>query len=314
ESCGKLVVATRKSELAVLDRLYERGSANGLSGIQKLAASELSQYEPHVIGLAGLHVPQTGIVDYVEVANKFAELAAAAGCEIRKDCCLEKVQRQSSHMVLETAGGTLQAKLLINCAGLQSDRVARMCGVRPRLKIIPFRGEYYKLKPERNSLVRNLIYPVPDARFPFLGVHFTRMIGGGIEAGPNAVLALARHGYTRFSLSPRDLLDTLGYQGFWQILYRYWRMGLGELQRSFCKAAFVRELQRLIPQLQPDDIDRAGAGVRAQAVAPNGLLVDDFYIERDDRSIHVLNAPSPAATASISIGETIAKKAREHIS
>lgn len=311
EACGKIVVATSEEELPALTKLQERGTANGLENIRQLTAEELQEYEPHTAGLAGLHVPQTGIVDYVQVAGKFAELASMAGAEIRKDCRFKGARHETGGIVVETTAGALHCRYLINCAGLQCDRVARMCGWRPGIKIIPFRGDYYELAPDRTALVRNLIYPVPDPQFPFLGVHFTRMIHGGVEAGPNAVLALAREGYGKWSLSLRDLGETLGYRGFWRMGLRHWRMGLGEIYRSLSKRAFVTALRRLLPELQLADVVAAGAGIRAQAVKPNGELVDDFHIEQDNRMIHVLNAPSPAATASISIGKTIAEMAHK---
>ncbi len=306
QQCGKVVVATRPEELAALEQVHRRGLANGLLGLRWLNPAEIRELEPHAAGLAGLHVPQTGIVDYVAVAGKFAELAAAKGAQIRTNHCLTAVTRDGPELVLGTTGGEVRSKYLVNCAGLQCDRVARLCGMRPQLRIIPFRGEYYELKSERTSLVRDLIYPVPDPRFPFLGVHFTRMIQGGVEAGPNAVLALARHGYRKLSFAWRDTWETFSYPGFVRLTLRYGRMGMGELYRSVCKRAFVAELQRLVPEITCDDLHRAGCGVRAQAVTPDGRLVDDFHIQQGERAIHVLNAPSPAATASISIGETIA--------
>ena len=311
EACGKIVVATSEEELPALTKLQERGTANGLENIRQLTAEELQEYEPHTAGLAGLHVPQTGIVDYVQVAGKFAELASMAGAEIRKDCRFKGARHETGGIVVETTAGALHCRYLINCAGLQCDRVARMCGWRPGIKIIPFRGDYYELAPDRTALVRNLIYPVPDPKFPFLGVHFTRMIHGGVEAGPNAVLAMAREGYGKWSLSLRDLGETLAFRGFWRMGLRHWRMGLGEIYRSLSKRAFVTALRRLLPELQLADVVAAGAGIRAQAVKPNGELVDDFHIEQDNRMIHVLNAPSPAATASISIGKTIAEMAHK---
>jgi L-2-hydroxyglutarate oxidase len=306
ERCGKIVVATNEEEVERLDSLHMRGMQNSLLGLRRLNGDEIKDFEPHVAGLAGLHVPQTGIVDFVGVARKFGELAANAGAEIRKECQLLGVRQSSTELVLETSGGEFYSRSLINCGGLHSDRVARLCGLRPGLKIIPFRGEYFELVESRRDLVRNLIYPVPDPRFPFLGVHFTRMAAGGVEAGPNAVLALGRHGYRKFKFTLRDAFETLTYLGFWRLALRYWRTAIGELYRSYCRRAFVRELQRLVPELKNEDVVRAGAGVRAQAVKPDGRLVDDFHIERAERMIHVLNAPSPAATSSISIGETIA--------
>ncbi len=310
EQCGKLVVATHQSELPRLNQLEERGRANGLQGLRRLSAGELKEYEPRVSGLAGLWVPETGIVDYKQVARRYAELTEQAGGQIQTDTRLLACHPEPKLLRLETSQGEITCRYLINCGGLQSDRLARMCGLDPGLRIVPFRGEYYELRPDRRHLVKNLIYPVPDPRFPFLGVHFTRMINGGVEAGPNAVLAFKREGYTRASFKLADAWATLAYGGFWKLAGRYWQMGLGEFYRSFSKRAFVKALQRLIPELVEADVYPAGAGVRAQALAPNGFLVDDFHIVDSARMIHVLNAPSPAATASLSIGQTIAGLAR----
>jgi L-2-hydroxyglutarate oxidase len=306
DRCGKLVVATEPSQLTALDELERRGLANGLAGLRRLRAEELKDYEPAVTGIAGLFVPETGIVDYTAVTQAFARIVSEAGGDVRTSARVSRVLRRNGTLVLKTAQGPVEAKALINCAGLQSDRVARLCGVEPGVKIVPFRGEYYELVPERQSLVRNLIYPVPDPRFPFLGVHFTRMIAGGVEAGPNAVLAFKREGYTRTSLSVRDSAEMFLYPGFWRMAAKYWTMAIGEWHRSFSKRAFVKALQGLIPELRDEDVHPGGAGVRAQALDPNGGLLDDFRIVEAERMVHVLNAPSPAATASISIGEAIA--------
>jgi L-2-hydroxyglutarate oxidase len=311
ERCGKLVVATLPDELPALAELERRGLANGLKGLRRVGPEEIREYEPHVTGLAGLLVPETGIVDYQQVAQAFAAEVIAAGGTIHTTARVHGCRRAGGEIVLETTAGAVACRGLINCAGLQSDRVARLCGVEPGLQIIPFRGEYYELVPQRTFLVRNLIYPVPDPRFPFLGVHFTRMVHGGVEAGPNAVLAFKREGYDRLSFCPRDVLQMAAYRGFWRMAWRYGGMGLGELYRSFSKRAFVRALQRLLPELRLEDVRPAGAGVRAQAVDPIGALVDDFRILQAERMVHVLNAPSPAATASISIGQTIAGLAAE---
>jgi len=309
ERCGKIVVATHEGELPALETLAQRGAANGLQGLQRLTAAEIKEFEPHAAGIAGLFVPQTGIVDYIQVTEKYADLSRAAGATIRIQTRVLRCQRASVGLVLETSNGDITCRNVINCAGLYADRVARMCGVDPKVRIVPFRGEYYQLVPARCSLVRNLVYPVPDPRFPFLGVHFTRMIRGGVEAGPNAVLALKREGYRRGSFSFRDALEMAKYAGFWRMAWKYWRTGAGEFFRSLSKRAFVTALQKLIPELGLDDIQRAGAGVRAQALDQDGNLVDDFRIVEVERMIHVLNAPSPAATASISIGRTISKMA-----
>jgi len=309
ERCGKLVVATEPGQVAALDELERRGRANGLQGLKRLRGEELKEYEPAVSGVAGLQVPDTGIVDYTAVTHAFARLVREAGGEIRTGARVLRVDRREGGVTLDTASGPVEARSLINCAGLQSDRVARLCGVEPGVKIVPFRGEYYELVPGRESLVRNLIYPVPDPRFPFLGVHFTRMIKGGVEAGPNAVLAFRREGYGRTSFSPRDTWELFGYAGFWRMAGRYWKMGLEEMYRSGSKRAFVRALRGLIPELRDEDVHPSGSGVRAQALGPDGALLDDFRIVEAERMIHVLNAPSPAATASISIGRAIAEMA-----
>jgi len=306
QACGKLVVATRQDELAALDALEIKGIANGLKGLRRLSAAELKEYEPHVAGIAGLRVAETGIVDYVKVCEKYAEIITAGGAEIQLNFRVTKVKKNSRELVLRSGSGEIRCRNLVNCAGLHSDRVARMCGVNPGLQIIPFRGEYYKLIPEKYGLVNNLIYPVPDPRFPFLGVHFTRMIAGGVEAGPNAVLAFKRQGYSKWSFSLRDAAQFAFFPGFWVMGSKFWKMGLGEFYRSFSKRAFVRALQRLVPEIQAEDLQPGGAGVRAQALETNGFLVDDFRIKEAERMVHVLNAPSPAATASISIGRSIA--------
>lgn len=309
EQCGKLVVATSEEEIPYLEELERRGKANGLKGLRRLSPEEMKEYEPHVTGVAGLHVPETGIVDYVEVTEKFAQIVQERGGEIRTGARVIGFKRESDGLVLETTKGEVRCKNLVNCAGLQSDRIAKMCGVEPGLKIIPFRGEYYKLVPEKEHLVKNLIYPVPDPQFPFLGVHFTRMIHGGVEAGPNAVLAFKREGYKKTSISLRDTLETFTYKGFWKIAGTYLKTGLTEMYRSYVKSAFVKALQKLIPEIEGKDIYPGGAGVRAQALEPDGFLVDDFRIVEAPNMVHVLNAPSPAATAAISIGETIAEMA-----
>lgn len=309
ERCGKIVIATRQDELPVLEELARRGVANGVRGLRRLSADEIRDYEPHASGMAGLWVPETGIVDYAQVTRAFGNIVREAGGEIQIGARVRRVHHKSDELVLETSRGEIHCRHLINCGGLQSDRIARMCGVDPRLQILPFRGEYYELASDRRFLVRNLVYPVPDPRFPFLGVHFTRTIHGGVEAGPNAVLAFKREGYRWSSFSLADVLEMTSYGGFWQMGRRYWKTGLEEWYRSFSKRAFVKALQRLIPELDLDDVHRAGAGVRAQAVEPSGRLVDDFRIVEAERMIHVLNAPSPAATASISIGKSIAAMA-----
>lgn len=307
EKCGKLVVAVRNEELEPLEKLYERGIANGLEGLKKVKEDELKEYEPNVAGIAGLFVPQTGIVDYVKVTETYAKKIVENGGEIRLGCKFKSVKKSKDELVISTNNGEFKTKFLVNCGGLFSDWIAKKCGVNPGLQIIPFRGEYYKLKKNKTYLVKNLIYPVPDPQFPFLGVHFTRMIKGGVEAGPNAVLAFKREGYSHTDISVRDVAQMFTYPGFWKMASKYYKMGLGEFHRSLSKSAFVNALQKLIPAIDSESIVKAGAGVRAQALEPTGKLVDDFRIVEEDKMVHVLNAPSPAATASISIGNYIAK-------
>lgn len=306
DQCGKLVVATSPEEIPLLEELERKGIANGLKGMKRLKAEELKEYELHVKGIMGLHINETGIVDYKAVTEKFAELVRINGGNILTGTRVTHMKKTRSEIILETTRGEIHTKNLINCAGLHSDRVARMCGINPGLKIVPFRGEYYKLVPERYHLVKNLIYPVPNPEFPFLGVHFTRMIHGGVEAGPNAVLAFKREGYKKTSISLRDMADTFFYPGFWILAKKYWKTGFGEIYRSFSKSAFVNALQKLIPEIEKKDLIKGGAGVRAQALEPNGFLVDDFRIIEVENMVHVLNAPSPAATACISIGNYVA--------
>lgn len=311
ERCGKLVVALTEAEVGILRSLHQRGEQNGLTGLTWLSAEAIREFEPNVAGLAGLRVPQTGIVDFAEVCRVYAADIQEKQGEILTGFRLRKVEHAPDGFHLSSDNQTLHARQIINCAGLQSDRVARLCGMEPGVQIIPFRGEYYKLREDRKHLVRDLIYPVPDPRFPFLGVHFTRMMDGAVEAGPNAVLALCREGYRWRDVSPGDLAEMVGYRGFWNMAGKYWKTGMGEMHRSLSKTAFTKALQRLLPALDATDLTPAGAGVRAQAVAPDGSLVDDFRIVRDQSMIHVLNAPSPAATSSLSIGESIADLAAE---
>lgn len=310
---GKLIVASNEAERVRLDALAERAQANGLTP-KRLSASELCEYEPHVAGVAGLWIAETGIVDYNVVAAAYARRVQTAGGEVRTGWRLADVRRQPAHLTLtSTQESTITCDHLIACTGLQADRVARLCGVAPGVRIVPFRGEYYELTDDARHLVRNLIYPVPNPNFPFLGVHFTRKINGGIEAGPNAVLAFKREGYRKRSISPRDSLDVLGYTGFWRLATRYWQTGIGEFYRSYSKRAFWRALRVLVPSVEARHLQPAGAGVRAQALTPDGQLVDDFHIVRGYRMTHVLNAPSPAATASLSIGRYIAHSIRQSI-
>ena len=307
ERCGKVIVATTDEEAARLEGLRARGEANGLAGLKILSPDEVREHEPHVTCRGGLLVPDTGIVDFAAVCRAFAEVLTSRGAVIRLSSPVSSASQDGTRITINTTSGSLRSKLLINCAGLQADRVARKCGYRPAVRIIPFRGEFDELVPEARHLVRNLIYPVPDPRVPFLGVHFTRMIHGGIEAGPNAVMSFNRHGYRRWSFSARDTLGTLIYPGFWKLAARHWRTALQEWHCSISRRASWERLRRLIPDLREDHVRRGRTGVRAMAVDHNGMLVDDFRIARDNRIIHVLNTPSPAATASIAIGRHIAR-------
>jgi len=309
ERCGKLVVATREDELPRLEDLERRGQANGLTGLRRLRKEEIREHEPHAAGIAALWVPETGIVDYPAVARAYGRRIEARGGTVWTGARVQAVRRDGPGLVVETTRGAVACKSLVNCAGLQSDRVARLCGASVDVRIIPFRGEYYELVPERHDLVRGLIYPVPDPSFPFLGVHLTRMVKGGVEAGPNAVLALKREGYRWTDISPRDVAASAAWPGLWRLAARFWRTAVFEVWRSLVKSAFVRDLQRLVPEIRDQDLFRAGAGVRAQAMERNGALVDDFRIVHSENAIHVLNAPSPAATASLAIGRTIAEMA-----
>ncbi len=309
ERCGKIVLATSKDELPALDELERRGIANGLTSLKRLAKEEIKEYEPYAKGIAGIFVAETGIVDYTKVTEAYAKIISENGGELNLKSKFLSLKKDKNILVLQTISGEIRSKFLINCGGLQSDRIAKICGVDPKLQIIPFRGEYYKLKKEKEYLVNNLIYPVPDPRFPFLGVHFTKMIGGGIEAGPNAVLAFKREGYTNKDFSFRDVAGMITYQGFWKMARQHYKMGFTEFRRSFSKRLFVESLQKLVPEIEYEDVYAEGAGVRAQALESNGKLVDDFRIIEAEKMIHVLNAPSPAATASLSIGNIIANKA-----
>ncbi len=308
ETCGKVVVATREEELPRLATLAARARANGVR-CEQIGPERLRELEPHAAGLAALHVPETGIVDYVEVCDRLAQRVIAGGGRVVFGARVTKVGSGASGVRVRTGVGEFAAKAAVNCAGLHNDRVARASGARPMGRIVPFRGEYYEVKPEAAYLCRNLIYPVPDPAFPFLGVHFTRMIGGGVECGPNAVLALAREGYSWARINPRDCAETLFYGGFWRLAWRHGRTGLGEVWRSWSKAAFTRALQRLIPEVRAKHLHAAPAGVRAQVLLPDGGLVDDFLFEEQERVVHVLNAPSPAATSSLAIGAAVAERA-----
>jgi (S)-2-hydroxyglutarate dehydrogenase len=307
--CGKIIVATHKIELTALDNIFKRGVENGLQGIRKIAPDEVKNIEPHVQSVEAIWVPQTGIIDFPALALKYAQLIENQGHKLFLNHKVLKISTKNDTTVLHTEGGDIETKLLINCAGLHADTLAKMTHADTDIQILPFRGEYYELKKEKQYLVKNLIYPVPNPNFPFLGVHFTRMIHGGIEAGPNAVLAFKREGYNRKDINWGELWATLKHSGFRKIAVKYWREGLDEMYRSYSKQAFVKALQKLIPEIQVEDVTDGGAGVRAQACNSKGNLIDDFLILEKSNIIHVCNAPSPAATASLAIGETIAAKA-----
>jgi len=304
EICGKVIVAIDEDERTRLASIYERGQANGIQ-CELVSRDRLNELEPHTAGIEAIHVPEAGILDYRQVAERLGQIVISRGGEILLNARVDRFQYNSSEVVINSTIGDVTAKHVVTCAGLQADRVTRLTGEDPEAPILPFRGEYYELRPQAEHLCRNLIYPVPDPSFPFLGVHFTRMIHGGVECGPNAVLAFAREGYTNTTLNLRDLSAALGYRGFRRLAAKHWRTGLGELYRSFSKGAFVKALQRLIPAITADDLTPAPAGVRAMAVGDDGQLLDDFVIQESERVINVLNAPSPAATASLNIGRLV---------
>jgi L-2-hydroxyglutarate oxidase LhgO len=310
--CGKVIVAIGEPELPLLERIYERGQLNEVK-CTLIGPERLKELEPHTPGIRAIHVPEAGIVNFRVVAEKLAELIAARGGTVRCSARVLRVKNDPQEVAIETTAGDFTADYAVACAGLQSDRVARLTGIQPAAKIVPFRGEFYELKPEAQHLCRNLIYPVPDPNFPFLGVHFTRMIEGGIECGPNAVLAFAREGYRKLDLSLGDLYESLAFRGFRSLAFKHWRMGAGEMWRSWSKAAFVRALQRLIPEIKSEHLVPGRAGVRAQAVLPDGAMVDDFVIQSDSRIVNVLSAPSPAATSSLNIGRLVVEQLAEQI-
>jgi len=309
ELCGKVVVATSEAELPRLDELYRRGTANGVPGLRRMSTEEVHEIEPHAKAVAGLYSPRTGIVDYKAVCQTYAGLIKTGGGVINLGTRVKGVKVLPAEMVVKTNGNDVHCRALINCAGLQSDRVAQMTGSRGGPRIVPFRGEYFELAPGSRELVRGLIYPVPDPAFPFLGVHFTKKITGSVEAGPNAVLAFAVEGYRKADIDLGFLLWLATFPGFWVMASRYWRTGLGEFYRSWSKRAFVRALQKLLPELQGKDLKPGGVGIRAQALNAKGALLDDFSFVEAPNMIHVLNAPSPAATCSLAIGRRVAEKA-----
>jgi (S)-2-hydroxyglutarate dehydrogenase len=310
--CGKVIVATKQEELPLLENLYKRGLQNELD-IQKIGVGELKEIEPHVNGLGAIRVPQAGIVNYRQVSEKFAEIIQKHGGEIHLNTKVEKIHEEVDQVVIETNQGTFRASMVINCAGLHSDRVASATGYKTDMKILPFRGEYFKLVPEKRYLVNHLIYPVPNPKFPFLGVHFTRMISGEVDAGPNAVLSFKREGYKKTDFNAKDLMESLTFPGLWKMAGKFAKEGLDEYVRSFSKKQFTKSLQELIPEIQEDDLIPAPSGVRAQAIRSDGNMVDDFHIIMGKRSIHVCNAPSPAATASIEIGKEVVNRIPEQL-
>ncbi len=309
DECGKVIVATDESELPRLEELRRRGRANGVDGLEMIGPERLAEIEPHVRGVKALRLPKTAVVDYRRVAHAYAEDIQESGGEILTGRRLRRVGRNGGGVELDTGGETIEAKHVINCAGLYADRVARMMGADLDVRIVPFRGEYYTLRPESRGLVKGMIYPTPDPRFPFLGVHYTRGINGEVEAGPNAVLAWSREGYRKTVVNARDAIGTFAYVGFWRMTLRTWRVGLAEMRRSLVKSVFVKDLRKLLPEIRSEDLAPGGAGVRAQAVSRQGALLDDFCIEESRGAIHVLNAPSPGATSSLSIGRHIAERA-----
>jgi len=309
DQCGKIVVATEQNELERLENLWTRGNANGLQGLRKLNPQQIKEIEPHAAGLAAIHVPQEGIVDYPGVCEKLGELIRQRGGEIRLKARVEKILSTGTEKTVETSAGTFSAKFVIACGGLHADRLVKAAGQNLSAKIVPFRGEYFQIKKERQHLVRHLIYPVPDPKFPFLGVHFTRLVHGGVEAGPNAVLAFAREGYKWTHFNLRDFAESLTFPGLWKFLAKYPSLCGYEIRRSLSKAEFTRSLQKLVPDIREDDLETGGAGVRAQAMLPDGTLVQDFHFVERAGALHVLNAPSPGATACLAIGEHVAIKA-----
>ena len=308
-TCGKLIVATKESDLPKIDNLYERGTQNKVEGLRVVSQEEIKEIEPHVSAIKALHAPGTGIVDYIKVTEVYADQFRHSGGEIFLDTEVIGATESSGKIIIKTNRGEIETKKVINCAGLHSDRIAKMFGLDTNLKIIPFRGEYYTLKKSKEYLVKGLIYPVPNPELPFLGVHFTQTMKGYVEAGPNAVLATKREGYRKRDISLRDSLETFTYSGFWNLLKNDWKTGIWEINRSLRKSVFVKSLRELIPEVNSSDLDVGGSGVRAQAVSPDGTLIDDFKIEGSENAIHVLNAPSPGATSSLVIGKYISNLA-----
>ncbi len=313
ELCGKLIVALTREELPRLDELHSRSLTNGLTKVKKIPGEEIKEYEPYGTGLAALYVPYTGITDFRQVAGKYMQLFQDLGGNVHLNNKVEKISHNSNYSEVITGAGNYSARLVVNTAGLHADRIAKLANSSSNVRIIPFRGEYYELAPEKEHLVRGLIYPVPDPAFPFLGVHFTRKINGGIEAGPNAVFAFGREAYSKFGFSRKDFYDSITWKGFHKVMRKYWRTGLGEYYRSYNKTAFANALRKLLPSLDKNDLKPGGAGVRAQACDRNGSLIDDFLIIESKNQMDILNAPSPAATASLSIAQTLSEKILKHL-
>lgn len=308
EVCGKLIVATNEQELGTLHKILDKGTKNGLDGLTMMSANEAKEIEPHINVLKAIRVPQSGIIHYADVAARLRNILESKGADMYFSAPVKKVIRNSGEITVIAGENEVKSRFIVACAGLYADKIAEVCGLDPECKIIPFRGEYYKLVPERNYLINHLVYPVPDPAFPFLGVHFTRMIKGGIEAGPNAVLAFKREGYSKWDVGPEELAETLTYPGFQKLAAKYWRTGIGELHRSYNKSAFVNALKKLLPEIESRDMVPGGAGVRAQALRKDGSLVDDYLFKETKDMVHVINAPSPAATSSLSIGKTVAER------
>jgi L-2-hydroxyglutarate oxidase len=309
--CGKVIVATRQDHLATLDQIFENGTVNGIEGIRKIGIEELTEIEPYAAGIQAIHVPCTGIVDYVGFCKKLVELITPKNGTLKLGREVKKILTKQNGLEIQTRNDQFSTRYFINCAGLYADHIAQMAGVQTDIQIVPFRGEYYRLKPGAEHMVHGLIYPVPDSEFPFLGVHFTKMALGGVECGPNAVLAFKREGYSKLSFNGAEALETATFSGFWKLVKQHWKMGMGEYYRSFSKGAFVRNLQELIPAIRSRHLEPAEAGVRATALTPAGDIVDDFKFMETPNTIHVLNAPSPAATASLAIGDEIARRAQK---
>ncbi|MFH5882805.1 L-2-hydroxyglutarate oxidase [Halalkalibaculum sp. DA3122] len=312
EICGKVIVATEEKDIPRLEKIYETGQINEIEGIEMIGPERLAEIEPYAEGVKAIHVPCAGIVDFVGVCEKQKSLIEEKGNEVKFNQEVQNIRHHNGSVIAETETDHFEGSWLINCAGLYSDHVAESAGVRSEIQIVPFRGEYYELKPEAEHLVNGLIYPMPNPEFPFLGVHFTKMVLGGVECGPNAVFAFKREGYEKLSFNLNETIETINFSGFWNLARQHWRMGLDEYYRSFSKKAFVEGLQKLVPAIRADDLTTSPSGVRAMALKPNGEILDDFHFETTDNEIHILNAPSPAATAGLAIGDEVVKRAEQN--